>query len=321
MADALDMPNEIKVEDNRATEQRIPALCMLLRRLSYPTRLADVEMQFGWEKTRFSQITRATAMFIYQRWKHLLRFDSTRLTPLKLKEYASIVNRKGCPLNVVAAFIDGTLRRVSQPVRNQRLVYNGWKRVHCIKFHSLIAPDGLHIHVFGPVEGRRHDETLYKESGLEHLLEKYFWDPNGEPLYVYGDPAYGMGAHLLSPYKGPSISEDQQQWNAAMSRVREAVEWGFKEVSQQFAFLDFKSNQKILLQPCALFYLIAILFCNAHTILHIPQIPQYFACQPPTLSEYFQGGPVDDEELDSWITMSAAGEMEVEDEDNEALVQ
>ena len=76
-----------------------------------------------------------------------------------------------------------------------------------------------------------------------------------------------------------------------MDCVREVVEWGFKEVSQQFAFLDFKANQKILLQPCAVYYLVAILFCNAHTILHIPQIPQYFACSPPTSAtsvHYFQ---------------------------------
>lgn len=312
MANVLDLPYEIKVEENGIKEPRVTALCMLLRRLSYPARLSDVEMQFGWEKTRYSRITRTTAMLIYGRWKHLLRFDSARLTPEKLQSYADAVQRKGCPLDNVAAFIDGTLRRVSRPVRNQRLLYNGWKRVHCIKFHSLVAPDGLHIHVFGPVEGRRHDETLYKESGLEGLLATHFWNPDGTPLFVYGDPAYGIGAHLLSPYKGPSVSEDQQRWNARMSHVREAVEWGFKEVSQQFAFLDFKANQKILLQPCAVYYLVAILLCNAHTILHVPQIPQFFACQPPTLQEYFQGGPVDDAELESWATMAAAGEVEME---------
>ena len=93
-----------------------------------------------------------------------------------------------------------------------------------------------------------------------------------------------------------------------MSRVREVVEWGFKEVSQQFAFLDFKANQKILLQPCAIYYLVAILFCNAH----IPQIPQYFACLPPTLAEYFHGGPIDDEELDAWALTSPVGEVDLE---------
>ena len=105
-----------------------------------------------------------------------------------------------------------------------------------------------------------------------------------------------------------------------MSQVREVVEWSFKEVSQQFAFLDFKSNQKILLQPCAVYYLVAILLCNAHTILHVPQIPQFFNCKPPSLAEYFHGGPVEDAELDEWAMMSAAGEIEVElDDEDEVL--
>lgn len=311
LADALDLPVVVKVNENQIKEPRITALCMLLRRLCYPSRLADIEMQFGWERTRFSRVTRTIAMYIYNRWKHLLRYDPVRLTPQKLKDYADAVHMKGCPLDCIVAFVDGTLRRISRPTRNQRIVYNGWKRVHCLKFHSLVAPDGLHIHVYGPMDGRRHDETLLKESGLEALLEQHFWGPEGETLYVYGDPAYGVGAHLLSPYKGPAISDEQHKWNSAMSHVREAVEWGFKEVTQQFAFLDFKANHKILLQPCAVYYLISILLCNAHTILHHPQIPQFFGCLPPALTEYFHGDPVDDNELDAWATMSPISEVDI----------
>lgn len=135
------------------------------------------------------------------------------------------------------------------------------------------------IHVYGPVEGRCHDETVYKQSGLAEILEKHFWTLNKEPLYIYGDPAY-------------------------MSHMRETIEWGFKEVSQQFAFLNFAENHQVLLSPCGLFYMVALLLCNAHTIMHSPQIPQYFNCSPPTLDEYFQGGPIGDDEMDSWWLLS-----------------
>lgn len=74
-----------------------------------------------------------------------------------------------------------------------------------------------------------------------------------------------------------------------MSRVREAVEWGFGEVVRQFAFLDFHKNQKVLLQPVGIYYVVGILLCNAHVTLHGSQVSQYFACQPPTLFEYFHG--------------------------------
>ncbi|KIJ53252.1 hypothetical protein M422DRAFT_100162, partial [Sphaerobolus stellatus SS14] len=251
--------------------------------------LADVELMFGRERSRFSRITQVTAMYLWTRWKHLLRFDPMRLTREKLASYARSFTAKGAPFQYVAGLIDGTLQKNARPVRNQRLVYNGWKRIHCLKYHAVIAPDGLVIHVYGPIDGRRHDETVYKESGLSELLDKHFWTPEGQPLYVYGDPTYTVGAHVMAPFKGPegTLTPEQQRFNTAMSRIREPIEWIFKEVAQKFTFIDFSRNHKILLTPCDLYYLVSLLLCNVHTILHYPQIPQYFAYPPPTLEEYF----------------------------------
>jgi hypothetical protein len=47
--------------------------------------------------------------------------------------------------------------------------------MHCLKYHVIISPDGMIIHVFGPIEGRRHDETCFKGSGVLKVLEKHFW--------------------------------------------------------------------------------------------------------------------------------------------------
>ncbi|KIJ24166.1 hypothetical protein M422DRAFT_195025 [Sphaerobolus stellatus SS14] len=273
---------------------------MLLRRLAHPTRLADLQMQFGWEKSRFSRITYQTAHFLWHRWKHLLRFDPTRLTREKLSSFAAAFKAKGAPLDCIAALIDGTLQKSARPIHNQRLIYNGWKRIHCLKYHAVISPDGMVIHVYGPVEGRRHDETVYKESRLEDILDKHFWTPDDSPLFVYGDPAYNVSAHIMAPFKGPVLTQEEHAFNSAMSKIREPVEWFFKEITQQFTYLDYSREQKLFLTPCGLFYLVSVLLCNAHTILHPPQISQYFNCQPPTLEEYFTGGPVVDEELEAW---------------------
>ncbi|KIJ24503.1 hypothetical protein M422DRAFT_274703 [Sphaerobolus stellatus SS14] len=240
----LDLPTEIK--------------------LAWPSRLCDVEMQFGWERSHFSRITHVTASFLLQQWKHLLHFDPTRLTREKLSSFAQAINAKGAPTN---------------------------------------SPDGLIIHMYGPVDGRRHDETVYKESGLAELLDKHFWTPNGDALFIYRDPAYTVAAHVMSPFKGPAVSRQERAFNTAMSQIRTPVEWLFKE---------------ILLSPCGLFYLVAIL-CNAHTILHHPQIPQYFAYPPPSLQEYFTGGPIDDAELDKWCLDSMWGEAAEEEVEEERL--
>jgi hypothetical protein len=303
----------IHCPDSRIREDCVTALCMLLARLVHPSRHCDFEMQFGWEKTRFSRISRLTAQFLFDRWKHLLRFDPQRLTPKKLFEFAHVIHSKGAPLTAVCGFIDGTLQKTARPVWNQRILYNGWKRIHCLKYHCVIGPDGLVMHVFGPVEGRRHDLTVYRQSGLEAILEAHFWTPgpNRQQLFIYGDPAYTVGPHILSPYKGSSVTAEQSMFNYRMSRVRESVEWLFKEVTQQFPFLDYSRNQKVLKQPCGLFYLVAVLLCNAHTIIHSPQIPQYFNCSPPTLGEYFRGGPVDDENLDAWCLDTIWHEIDI----------
>jgi hypothetical protein len=78
-----------------------------------------------------------------------------------------------------------------------------------------------------------------------------------------------------------------------MSRCREAVEWGFGEIVTLFPFLDFSKNLKTLLQPVGVYYLVGVLLCNAHTCMHVPKIPQYFDCMPPTIEEYFRGEPAD----------------------------
>ena len=53
-------------------------------------------------------------------------------------------------------FVDGTVRPICRTGENQRLVYNGHKRVHALKFQAVALPNGLIGHLFGPV-----DKTSY----------------------------------------------------------------------------------------------------------------------------------------------------------------
>jgi hypothetical protein len=56
---------------------------------------------------------------------------------------------------------------------------------------SVQAPNGLIAHMFGPIEGRRHDAFMLAQSGLHEKLIN-ITKPNGDPYVVYGDPAYGL---------------------------------------------------------------------------------------------------------------------------------
>ena len=90
----------------------------------------------------------------------------------------------------------------------------------------------------------------------------------------------------VKEYKGINLSPQEIQFNKDMSKVRECVEWGFGEIINQLAFLDFKKNFKILLQPVAKYYLVATLLLNCKTCMHGNITSSYFDLDLPSVEEY-----------------------------------
>ena len=132
--------------------------------------------------------------FIYTSHRHRLQnWDRNPfLQPDQLHRYADAIHQQGTPLNNCFGFVDGTVRGIARPKYNQRVMYNGYKRVHSIKFQSVVTPNGLIANLAGPFEGKRHDSTMLHESGfLTDLRCVAFY--NGDPLCLYGDPAYPLG--------------------------------------------------------------------------------------------------------------------------------
>ena len=81
--------------------------------------------------------------------------------------------------------------------------------------------------------------------------------PDGEPYVIYGDPAYSVRRHILSPFKGAWLTQDEEKFNKDMSTVRTCVKWDFGKIVGYFAFLDFSKNQKVLLQQVGKIYAVA----------------------------------------------------------------
>ncbi|XP_033632035.1 uncharacterized protein LOC117293721 [Asterias rubens] len=137
-----------------------------------------------------------------------------------------------------------------------------------LKFQSVVIPNGLIAHLYGPVEGRRHDSALLRMSGLMREFEaRNLTDRNGLPYAIYGDPAYPIRRYLIGPFKGADLTHEEQEFNSRMSSVRECVEWEFGKMIKLFAFLDFRKNLKVLLSPVAKYYLVGGLLTNCHTCL------------------------------------------------------
>ncbi|KAH9377911.1 hypothetical protein HPB48_000877 [Haemaphysalis longicornis] len=89
------------------------------------------------------------------------------------------------------------------------------------------------------------------ESDLYSKLERLV----GEHHYaIYGDPAYPLRHLIIKPYGGSHLTREQQNFNSAMTTVRQAVEWVFEKAVSEFAFLDSKMDQKLLLQAVPKMY-------------------------------------------------------------------
>ena len=98
-------------------------------------------------------------------------FNQPLLRPDILKSYVEAIYRKGSALNNVWGFIDGATRQCARPRRDQRLVFNGHKRYHCLKYQNITTPNGIIANLFDPLEGRRHDSFVLGHSGVMIQLD------------------------------------------------------------------------------------------------------------------------------------------------------
>lgn len=184
--------------------------------------------------------------------------------------------------------IDGMVRKMCWPIRHQREVFNGHHWVHSPKFQSVVIPNGLTANLFGPMSGWRHDAALFNNSGIPDHMVTNMNGPDGQHLTVYSDPAYPLTSNVIHPFPGLNLSEEQQAFNTAMSKVRQSVEWEFGKVVRMWAFLDFEKNLKLFLSPVGKLYMVGVLLTNCHTCLRgsKSKTSQYFGLNPPTLEEY-----------------------------------
>ena len=265
----------------------IEGLCIFLKRLAYPCRYPDMAIRFGRNLTEICLIFNEVLDLVYDAHHHRLEsWNQPFLSPELLQNCADAVHDKGAPLENCFGFIDGTVRPIARPKYYQRQMYNGHKRVHSIKFQSVVLPNGLIANLAGPYEGKRHDSTMLRESGLLASLRQVAFH-NNQPLCLYGDPAYPLGIHLQAPFRNRELTPEMMEFNKAMSTVRVAVEWMFGNITKYFSFVDFKRQMKVNLSAIGKMYCVAALLQNAHTCLYENIVSQTFQLQPPTINEYF----------------------------------
>lgn len=152
-----------------------------------------------------------------------------------------------------------------------------------VKYQAVMAANGIICKLDGPFHGRKHDAGMLKESKLYDKLQTL---TEGHKYVIYGDPAYPLKRMLFKPFGGASLAPHHTYFNREMSTVRQAVEWGFPKISNEFAYVDYKNNQKLMLQNVPTQYKAATILANCHTCMHDSQVSAYFNLDPPCLGEY-----------------------------------
>lgn len=160
LAEALQIPPYFRCYQ-RSKVDGLEGLCMLLKRFSYPCRYSDMIPRFGRPVPVFSLVTNEVLDYVYTLHSHrITTWNPILLNRESLRTYAQAISDKGSPLNNCFGFIDGTVRPITRPGKHQRIVYNGHKRVHALKFQSVALPNGMIGNLYGPV-GKLIPETFY----------------------------------------------------------------------------------------------------------------------------------------------------------------
>ena len=97
-------------------------------------------------------ITNTVLDCIYDLHGHrITHWNNAVMSSPQLQVYADAISEYEAPLENCFGFIDGTLRPICRPGQNQRVVYNGHKSVHALKFQSVALPNGIIGNRYGPV--------------------------------------------------------------------------------------------------------------------------------------------------------------------------
>jgi len=119
---------------------------------------------------------------------------------------------------------------------------------------------------------------LYHESGIDVQLEATLLIYETQ-FCIYGHSTHILRAWIQRGYGAwPDGDAEEQAYDGAMNRLREAVEWGFREVKQQFTFLDFKRKLKICETSVGAQYLSGALLWNMRSCFYGNQTSTCFDC-------------------------------------------
>jgi hypothetical protein len=208
--------------------------------------LVAMESEFGRDNTSLGRIITHMVHLLVRNNHHLISDNIAFFVP-RFQMYNDAIKRKfrGQQMPVAAVdtalFLDGTSLRIappSGPYANQRNMYNGHHKLHCLQFQGVSAPDGMIVDFYGPLAGRRHDTHVLNSSLFNERLAQAQQGMAIQYKY-YVDKGYYAKSHGYAAYKGQNLPQLFIDENEKMSKHRVGIEWVFGNIANRWALVDF----------------------------------------------------------------------------------
>jgi hypothetical protein len=119
-----------------------------------------------------------------------------------------------------SVIVDATEQRIERPKIDQKKFYSGKKKTHTIKTEIKVARNGKILAISESVPGSCHDISLFKEQQNLCINKKIFADSGYQgiqKIYKFSEIPY-------KKEKGKNLTEDEKDYNKALSKIRVIVE-------------------------------------------------------------------------------------------------
>jgi len=113
------------------------------------------------------------------------------------------------------------------------------------KYNFFVLPSDNWWSVFVFQRDASTMQVCWLTRGFLLIVQRFAISPTGQPMCIYGDPAYPLMVHLQAPFRQGRLTPQMQAYNDAMSEVRISVEWLFGDIINSFKFLDYKKNWRL----------------------------------------------------------------------------
>jgi hypothetical protein len=182
------------------------AMMVLLRRLGYPCRFADLVCEFGKPTTYICEAFHTAIDYVF------LKYARGGVCPFlwegSFMSFAEAFHILGSPIPTIIGLMDGNFMGVARPggMRNfqhrvdQRKFYSGKEKIHGYKWLAVVLGNGM-VGIKGPYPGSTHDATMFDLSGWRAKLQDYFVR-HGVQLQFFADSGFANENHIITMLKG-----------------------------------------------------------------------------------------------------------------------